>query len=458
MINKISLTTLGIGSLIVASNCTSPEKKPVRPNIILIMADDMGYEALGCNGGLSYKTPVLDRLASEGIRFTNCYSQSLCTPSRVKIMTGKYNFRNYDHFEYLNPNQKTFGNYFQEAGYATAIAGKWQLNGVSRGMPGNQDLTRPYHFGFDEYCLWQLHIRAVGKNRYEKERYANPLIYKNGDKIKGLEDSYGPDVFADFVIDFIERKADKPFFVYYPMNLPHTPHVPTPNCPEWQDRDKRYRQDDLFFKPMVEYLDEIVGRIEKKLMDEGLRENTLLLFTADNGTHRRIVSETIHGEVAGGKALSINTGNHVPLIAVWPSVIKEGRVYDGLISFADFLPTLTDIAGINSCCVRTDGKSFLSVLEGGDAPVQNEIFIHYTTKQWLEEEKWPHTRWVMDGQYKLYRDKNFFNTKSDPLENNPLRDLNSKEERIRNRFQTIINEKEEEFPFHWNNKPAIPEF
>ena len=103
--NKLTITTLGIGTLLVSSNCTAPDNEIYRPNIILIMTDDQGYETLGCNGGLSYDTPVLDRLASEGIRFTNCYSQSLCTPSRVKIMTGKYNFRNYEHFGYLNPSQ-----------------------------------------------------------------------------------------------------------------------------------------------------------------------------------------------------------------------------------------------------------------------------------------------------------------------------------------------------------------
>ena len=102
-----------------------------RPNVILIMADDMGYECLSSNGSLSYKTPVLDALAEEGIRFTNCYSQPLCTPSRVKIMTGKYNYRNYEKFGYLNPDELTFGTVMKNAGYKTCIAGKWQLNGIS---------------------------------------------------------------------------------------------------------------------------------------------------------------------------------------------------------------------------------------------------------------------------------------------------------------------------------------
>jgi len=142
------------------------------------MADDMGYECLGCNGSTEYRTPVLDNLASKGIRFEHCYSQPLCTPSRVKIMTGKFNFRNYEDFGYLNPDENTFGNLLKDAGYATCIAGKWQLNGLNRDNPGNQDVTRPYHFGFDEYCLWQLN-----RKRSEGERFANPLITQNGEDL-----------------------------------------------------------------------------------------------------------------------------------------------------------------------------------------------------------------------------------------------------------------------------------
>jgi arylsulfatase A len=450
--NKLTISTLGIGTLLVSANCTAPDNEIARPNIILIMTDDMGVEALGCYGGLSYDTPVLDRLASEGIRFTNSYSQSLCTPSRVKIMTGKYNFRNYEHFGYLNPNQETFGNYLKGAGYETAIAGKWQLNGLNRNNIGNQDTTRPYHFGFDEYCLWQLH-RPTSAG----ERYADPLIYQNGKKLDGLEDSYGPDVFLNFITDFIDRNSGKPFFIYYPMVLPHSPFVPTPNSAAWDDRSTRNDNDDRYFKDMVEYVDVIVGRIENNLKDKGLWENTLLLFTSDNGTHRRIVSETVAGDITGAKGLSINAGNHVPLIAVWPSVISGGRIYDGIVSFADFLPTLTDIAGIEPCFVRTDGRSFLPVLEGSDLPIQDEIFMHYSPR-WGPGAGWHNTRWVMDGNYKLYRDIGFFNTEADPLEESPLTNMSPNERNTRDRFESILDEMELEFPFHLNDAPHIPQY
>ena len=146
-----ALIIVFICSMLMA--CQTQQIDTSKPNVILIMADDIGFECLSINGSISYKTPVLDSLALNGINFTNAISQPLCTPSRVKIMTGKYNFRNYDYFTYLNPKEKTFGNLFKENGYKTAVVGKWQLNGIEHRLEGYDDNTRPYHFGFDEYSL-----------------------------------------------------------------------------------------------------------------------------------------------------------------------------------------------------------------------------------------------------------------------------------------------------------------
>ena len=127
-----------------------------KPNVILMMADDVSWECFGCYGGEDYKTPNIDRLAAQGVRFEHCYSTPICTPSRVKIMTGKYGFRNYTHFGYLNPAERTFGHMMQEAGYETAIAGKWQLNGLYSKNPGHENPLRPLEAGFDESLLWQV--------------------------------------------------------------------------------------------------------------------------------------------------------------------------------------------------------------------------------------------------------------------------------------------------------------
>lgn len=444
-----SLLMLGLfvihATTYIYGNQTHGNQTNTLPNIVLILADDMGYECLGSNGGVEYMTPNLDRLADQGIRFTHCFSQPLCTPSRVKLMTGKYNFRNYEAFEYLNPNQITFGNLLKNAGYKTCVAGKWQLNGLSSKKPGNKDVTRPNHFGFDEYCLWQLH-----HTRAEGERYANPLLTQNGVDLPRDKDAYGPQVIADYLSDFIEKNAGGPFFIYYPMILPHEPFVPTPNSPEWADTARRYENDTTYFADMVAYVDKMVGQIESKLKEKNLWNNTLFIFTADNGTNTAVFSGTDKGIIQGGKGETINTGNHVPMIVSWPEKIKTARVFNGLVDFSDVLPTLADAAGLSSSSYHTDGESFFDVLLGEKKrKSKREIFIHYTPR-WSKWQK-NHNRWVMNGEYKLYRDGQFYNTAKDPGEKDTLKTKNREERVIIKKFEKILLEKENEFPFFWND-------
>ena len=185
------------------AKCESADR---RPNVILIMADDLGYETIGANGGTSYPTPNLDRLAAGGMRFTHCYVQPLCTPTRVQLMTGRYNVRNYVNFGQMDPQAVTFGNRFKEAGYLTCVAGKWQLG---------QDPQLPKKFGFDEHCLWQ-HTRRP-------PRYVNPGLEINGVAKDFGQGEYGPDLVNEYAIDFIKRHRERPFFLYYPMILTHGP-------------------------------------------------------------------------------------------------------------------------------------------------------------------------------------------------------------------------------------------
>ena len=168
-----------------------------KPNVVLIMADDLGYETLGTYGTGDYKTPVLDALAATGMKFNHCYSQPLCTPSRVQIMTGRYNFRNYKAFGVLPKSEVTFGHLLQEAGYATAVAGKWQLWGTNTRIESDHGSGfLPDEAGFDEYCLWQ-----VKKVKKFGERYADPLIDTNGVE-RVHEGGYGPEVFTEFILVF----------------------------------------------------------------------------------------------------------------------------------------------------------------------------------------------------------------------------------------------------------------
>ncbi len=418
------LTTFFLGWSCSTREATS---EPNLPNVILIMADDMGYECLSSNGCLEYQTPVLDQLAVDGIRFTGCIAQPLCTPSRVKIMTGLYNFRNYEHFTYLNSNQRTFGNFMKETGYQTCIAGKWQLNGIVYDLPGCRDNQRPRHFGFDEYCLWQL-----TKERKDGKRFANPLIEQNGVFLERDSNAYGPDIFADFILDYIDRKKEHPFFVYYPMVLVHSPFVPTPDSDAWSDPSSRYRSDTIYFKEMVEYLDKTVGRIVQKLKAENLFDNTLLIFTGDNGTHVNISTNTVDGPVRGFKGNTTDGGTRVPLVVSWPDKIKESKVYDGLIEFSDFYATLADVAGREE---KSDGVSFYGLLTGEDFVGRETAFVHYDPR-WNERVNQYRGQFARTVKFKLYNDGRFYDLAKDRLELQPIPDSLLTDEQL-NQFRKL---------------------
>lgn len=411
--------------LIVLPITICAQKTNKQPNIILIMADDVGWECFGSYGAEDYKTPNIDALAKKGVQFSNSFSTPLCTPSRVKLMTGKYNFRNYTHFGYLNPKEKTFGQLLQNAGYKTAIAGKWQLNGIYHNAEGSTDNTRPYKAGFDEYCLWQLTIPVVKKGEQSTERFWSPPLEKNG-KILTLQDNhelYGPDIMSDFVCDFIERNQDEPFFVYYPTVLVHDPFVPTPdtigNASKTQKANqapKTATEKKANFVAMVNYLDKLVGKIVDQVEKVGQLENTIILFTADNGTNRTITSRWNNQNIDGGKGTTTNMGTHVPLVAYWKGHTKESIV-DDLIDFTDFYATIADLADIELAKDDpVDGYSFLPQILGEKSKPRNWQLCHYQP-YWG---KFKGTQYVRDKTFKLYRDNSFFNISNDMKEQNNL--------------------------------------
>lgn len=398
------------------------------PNIILIMADDLGYECIGANGSTHYKTPRLDALARDGMRFTHAYSQPLCTPSRVQLMTGKHNFRNYTKFAYMNPEEKTFAHALKDAGYKTAIVGKWQLG---------YDSTLPKHFGFDEYCLWQL-----SKQRKDGERYANPLIEQNGKFLDRDPDAYGPDLVSRFALDFVSRSKDAPFFLYYPMIAPHNPFVPTPESTEWAE--DRHKQNDKHFAEMVTYMDKNIGRLVDHVASLGLAESTLFLFTGDNGTNRTIASPFEGRMLQGGKGGMTSAGTHVPLIAWCPGTIAPGKVYDGLIGFEDFFPTLLEAAGITNFTGQLDGKSFLPLLKGQPYESKPWLYSHYDPR-WGENSA-RRGRTARTTDYKLYGDGRFYHVASDFDEAKPLdaATLSPEAANIRSMLQQVLDDFEKQ--------------
>ena len=399
------------------------------------MADDIGFEALSVNGSLSYSTPFLDTLASNGINFTKALSQPLCTPSRVKLMTGKYNYRNYEHFTYLNSNQKTFGNLFKENGYKTAVVGKWQLNGLQIDEVEKKialDNERPYKFGFDEYSLWQL-----TKLRAEGERFANPLIEQNGTVLERDINAYGPDIVSDYAINFIRKNKDQPFFIYYPMLLVHDPFVPTPDSPEWNSLETRSKSNRKFFKDMVAYMDKIVGKIITELKTQGVYENTLIIFIGDNGTSSRLITNTDKGQIRGAKGNTITHGIHVPMIASWPSRIKNSREYSGLINFIDFYATFSDILGVID---DSDGASMMDIFI--DEKIKNrETASIYYDPMWSDNVSIYRSVFTQDNRYKLYKDGRFYNIENDVLETSPLKeeDLTKDQKNIKNKLSEKLS-------------------
>jgi len=416
-----------------------------KPNIVLVMTDDMGYECLSSNGCLSYSTPFLDKLSKAGINFTYAFSQPLCTPSRVKLMTGKYNYRNYKAFGYLDVNEKTIGNLLKEAGYKTCVAGKWQLNGVKTKFESAPEemLKRPYHFGFDEYCLWNF----LGNSG---NRYADPKLFQNGKRLEGLEDAYGPDVVSKYAMDFMERNKNNRFFLYYPMLLVHAPFVPTPDSKEWADKNSRHNADNRFFKDMVEYTDKIVNKLIAKIEELGLSDNTVFIFTCDNGTNYSIITQTVKGPFHGGKGTMPDAGDHVPLIIYNPSKIKTPVEYHELFEFSDFLPTLAELAGI-SIPADTDGKSFAPLINGEKQQARKTIFVHYDPLKGGGAERW-YGRFVRNKVYKLYNDGRFYNVAKDGLEKMSLEknELTNKEKEYWAEFQEELDKA----PPHYFKQPA----
>jgi len=394
------------------------------PNVILIMADDVSWEGIGCYGAEDYETPNIDALAAKGVKFENCFSTPICTPSRVKIMTGQYNFRNYTHFGYLNPKDKTFGQMMQAAGYKTAIAGKWQLNGLYHKAEGCEDNTRPVKAGFNEYCLWQVTRGKGGKDG--GERFWSPPLEHNGTFLtkEDNHEKYGPDIMSDFICDFIERNKDQPFFVYYPSVLVHDPFVPTPDtigdAPRTHvankaPKSKAERKEN--FVAMVRYFDKIVGKIVKQVEEVGQLDNTIILITADNGTNKGITSRWDGRDIQGGKGTTKDMGTHVPFVAYWKGHTPTGAALDDLIDFTDFYATIAEAAGVaQGADDPIDGRSFLPQLKGKKGNPRDWVLCHYQP-YWG---KFAGQQYVRNESFKLYRDGTFFHIPEDLQEANNL--------------------------------------
>lgn len=416
----------------VLSGCQSPEPSEKRPNVIFILADDLGYETLRVNGGESYATPNLDKLASEGMRFEHCYAQPQCTPSRVQLLTGIYNVRNYVSFGVLDTSQVTLPQLFREAGYVTGVAGKWQLG---------KDPDNVKKLGFDNYLVWQLtEPRADSDGR--DNRYSQPILDHNGKVITYDKDDYGPTLINDFSLDFIEKhsQGEKPFFLFYSMLLTHCPFSPTPDSPEWMKDSAAvmtYKGNARYFGDMVSYMDKMVGNIEAKLRELGIAENTLVIFTGDNGTDTPVVSRFMGRDVAGAKLESTDAGTRVPLIAKWPGVIRKGTVNGDLIDFTDFMPTMLEAVNVKvPDSLDIDGVSFLPQLKEQKGNPKEWIYSWFYNPILRKPVVFARTH-----SYKLYETGEFYHVPEDYDEKNPLTSdvLDEAAMKTRDRLQEVLS-------------------
>lgn len=416
-----------------------------RPNIILIMVDDLGKEWISQYGAEDISTPNIDALAKSGVSFNNVYSMPQCTPTRVTLLTGQYPYRHgwvnhWDvprwgggaHFdESLNPS---LGLEMKKAGYSTCIAGKWQIDDF-RVEP--DALTKN---GFDDFCMWTGYESGIKESA---NRYQDPYLFtKEGSKT--YDGKFGPDVFKDFIVDFIHENKDEPMFIYFPMVLTHTPFVNTPLESASDNLGKHIA--------MVKYTDMLTGEIIQALEKAEIRDNTVVIWTTDNGTSGRIIGTRKGMKVKGGKAKTIEPGINEPFIVSWPGKIESNMVSDALIDFTDILPTCLDLAAVEpkkemkvgDQLVHIDGHSFKDVLLQNKTDSNREWILSMgggnnarLTKNGVENMYVFRDRVLRNKKYKLYINSNreaekFFDLINDYEENINLLDSLNTEERKSN--------------------------
>ncbi|MFQ5749062.1 MAG: sulfatase-like hydrolase/transferase [Planctomycetota bacterium] len=401
------------GASLAANLLGCTRKEPSRPpNLVLIVADDLGYEGLGSYGGVSYETPNLDALAAGGLRFDHCFATPLCTQSRVQLLTGRYPFRTgwNDFIEkrpwgqrFLDPaKERTFAHVLRDADYATAVAGKWQMCYFA---------THPDHAsacGFDRSYLWSFMVD--GK---ESNRYWNPSVVVDGAPPLTVENHYGPRLYCNFLLEFMEQHKEEPFLAYFPMTLPHGPYLPTPgsSTPDERDRGWRWENNPANFPDMVSFLDRLVGRVAATLDRLGIRDRTLILFCSDNGTPGDFTSRLRNGRaIRGGKGRMTEAGTRIPLIASMPGTVPAGGVCHDLVDLSDFLPTLAAFGGAPLPeGVTLDGRSFAPQLRGEKGRPREWVFCQAGEKRFLR-----------GPRFKLHNDGRFYDVEADPGEKTDL--------------------------------------
>ncbi len=363
----------------LAASVLEADDAPSRPNVVLIIADDMGYGDLGIMGNPVIQTPNLDAMARRSAWMTQFYVSPVCAPTRACLMTGRYNYRTrcidtYIGRAMMEPAEVTIAEMLRDSGYATAIFGKWHL--------GDCYPMRAIDQGFDEALVHRGGGIGQPSDPPEGEdQYTDPVLFRNG--VKEPQKGYCTDVYYDNALDFIDRmhRAGRPFFVYLPDNCPHSPFHDVPDglyamyrnepmdnsrfpqdkghpLPREHDQDKRAR-----IYAMISNIDRNVGRLFDRLEALSLTDNTMVLFMVDNGPNtRRYVAG-----MKGAKAQVYEGGIRSPLFVHWPGVLDADRRCQTIAAHIDIVPTLVDACDAKiPAQVKLDGRNLLPLLQGGD--------------------------------------------------------------------------------------------
>lgn len=363
----ILLTMLLLASPAALHAADAP--RPVKPNIIFILADDLGLDGVSCYGADKRKTPNIDKLAASGTRFETCYAAPLCGPSRALLMTGRYAFRtggiSNQSWRNNGPGAKSadenpVAKLLKQAGYATGMAGKWRQVGET-----------PRDWGFEEYIT----DPTAGGWFWQTKHL------KNGEQITVPEGTYAGDVVHDFALEFIRKNKEKPFFFYYSMHHVHGPILKTPDTAREGPAN--------LYDDNIAYMDKQVGAIVAELEKLGLREKTLVIFSADNGTALSYPA-TIGGRMMNGKKASmLEGGSRVPFIASWPGVTPAGKVSKDIVSFADPHATFLDLAGVKAPAgFKLDGRSIAPQLRGEKGTPREWAYVQLGPRWFVREQGW----------------------------------------------------------------------
>jgi arylsulfatase A-like enzyme len=389
--------------LFVASLLSLPAADSRAPNIIFLLADDIGIDWIGSYGA-DFPTPNIDRLAASGVRFQTAWTNPICTPTRVMMLTGQYPGRTgwTEHYDVprwggagLIPEKfPTWPQLLRAKGYATAIVGKWQINDL---RPEPDILAR---HGFEKHCVWP---GVEAGNPPTEHRYWDAYLQTDG--VRQIHrDAYGPDVTQAYALNFIRQNRDRPFLLYYPAIAVHALNEPIP-----PDRANPPKGEAALYARSVTYLDQQVGELLDELDRLKLTANTVIIFAGDNGSS---TGGRMHkAAVPAGKGRTNERGVQVPLIVRAPMLGVGGRTTEALADFSDIFPTMLELAGVPTPAkLRPDGRSWVPLLRGDTT---------YSPRPWIYAQR-DTSRTARDARFKLDTEGGFFEVAVDPDQLKPV--------------------------------------